>query len=1700
MTLRPAYLLACLPIFFSAHLPAQSPPAVEGVASIRAVTPPNALRFAGLTASTDAFGYEIQSQGLDALFVLPDDGYAAHYSLPFSGFTNFFEETSDPAAPTKRFAYYYGPDAIYRMSGDSFDIIDRDTGQIESRTNKLGTPVKTAGLGDYLVTVSPHQLVGYSISADEIIYTIPGDETQANEAFVTIESDGDRVYALKRIRSGSFFSSTVEDTWLECYDLLSGARIFRRQVNLAFLEHHPNDRLNVVPFDVGFGVVAVGGVNDVALYNADDGTLIGKANVSYRQFNDLLQPVPYFAHANLGTVSYDYFTGALLVGDNRLYVQNENADGSTGDAPGVSVYDHQFQHLFDIRNQYLAQGITERNDFGGEMELIGGRLFIGSRLFYRQGTEADGYYKIDLQTPYIHIVEFTSPEGVFPQQADALYSEEAYRVSENEDLVVTLALSRGATVPVDLTVTPDFLTSLEAENPATAAVDFPTASQTVTFQPGETKKTLRFSITDDVEVEDPEQFQLVLTTSTPGVSVSDALREVTILSDDFDPDSDLIRMGRLDVGDREPGATIAEIAASNQLIAVGVPEAGKVLVYDAFTREFIGNVLEAGSFTGTFGEDVDVSGDTVVIGEPGASSGVGEITVARLDTGGASPTMNVLARITAPTVDGAVSEFGRRVRISGDTIAVGASVRTSISVEEERVFIFNETSPGTVSFDRTIGTPEPSNGDPLVSDQYFAWAFDLNSSHLVVTNPASEYEQSSVGGNTALLPVGGSVYIYALSNLAGAPLEIEQGAGFGTGIAAGTNDFVVVDSNNPLIVNQLGESDVLYRYSYGASLLNKDDRSDNAAPSQFLAELNYNDTLAMRSNRLSRDVLATFTVDDSTAVYPIGERFQRLGSGYVAALTTSVRGGFPRSGRVASTYVQSVNGGTGQSTGDELSAGINDDIFVNVDRADSAYPAVFQLPKEVAARVLPGSISEGDTLAASEGLVDFQLNQVSSEDVIIRFSTFSETAIVRADGDTEYDVFTKDGTVTIPAGATSATGSVFLNVDDEFEGDETFQVVIEAVENATVQDRVATYVILDNESESDLPLVSIGDTSFTESDIFTGIISNSQLLVNDAEIQLTLNEVHTEDVVIFYTVDSNNANFIANLRQTGFEQIENAGRFPPDYTRPRYGRDEDGDFTPDRPYPFFAYASVIPAGQTNATIEIPIANDAVFEPAEQLTVELIDVRNARLGADRTGPVTLLDDDPSDPAALFIGPPPSSTSQYGTDIAASADSLVSGDFLNELLVSDLDGTNPISIAPPRGTDAVVFGEMVAIGEDLVIGADLQNGFPATYFVYLFDTSGNLLGELTPSTAFNNFFGPGYGSSAALVSDQGATFAIIGTSASDQIFIFDTATRTEQRVIAEPQALTNFGAQIVAEGTDLLASSYGGGSFLYDWTDGSLLHHFDASGFAGNGFGSSIALSTNYVAIGGPGASTASAADQNGVVAVYDRSTYAARFVLAPPTATETNFGEELAIAGDLLAVLGDEGVHVYQLSDGSFVATIAVNSQSIAGTEDWLFIADSPNDEILRYNPLELLTVGKSPLEAFLIVNPTFESGGRELLAGTSLPPLVGFALGLENIDYSQIESRRLRLVEESGLLRIKLDTPGTLPPEIRLEVFETSDLSDPNSWGCIAVKKGSEPWLLLREGSVLPVENGTLEQLVIETGSESTPKSFYYLEAIDLTP
>jgi glucose/arabinose dehydrogenase len=204
------------------------------------------------------------------------------------------------------------------------------------------------------------------------------------------------------------------------------------------------------------------------------------------------------------------------------------------------------------------------------------------------------------------------------------------------------------------------------------------------------------------------------------------------------------------------------------------------------------------------------------------------------------------------------------------------------------------------------------------------------------------------------------------------------------------------------------------------------------------------------------------------------------------------------------------------------------------------------------------------------------LSTASTLPVTVKYATSDGTAMAGSD----YTALS--GVLTIPAGTTSGSIKVKVKGDTVVEPDENFFVTLSAPTNAGLAVAQTTGTILNDDAT-----LSIGDVSVPEGD--SG--------VSFANFPVTLSAASPVDVSVGYQV-------------------------------------YDGTATMQVDYAPVRGTLVIPAGQTSATIAVPIFGDKMYESDEKFTVKLSSSLNASITRS-TGTGTILNDDA--PPAITIVP-------------------------------------------------------------------------------------------------------------------------------------------------------------------------------------------------------------------------------------------------------------------------------------------------------------------------------------------------------------------------------------------------------------------------------------------------------------------------------
>ena len=236
--------------------------------------------------------------------------------------------------------------------------------------------------------------------------------------------------------------------------------------------------------------------------------------------------------------------------------------------------------------------------------------------------------------------------------------------------------------------------------------------------------------------------------------------------------------------------------------------------------------------------------------------------------------------------------------------------------------------------------------------------------------------------------------------------------------------------------------------------------------------------------------------------------------------------------------------------------------------------------------VTGATVDEGDGLPPLTGpelVWTFELDQPTSVDVTAEWRTTADGTATPG-----LDFAGAAGTVTIPAGETTATTDPIAVEDDDLdEFTEEVPLVVDDAVNARLEGGVAEVTVIGRITDNDEPVtVSLGD------DVTVGE-------GDPATIDIVLDAVSGKDVTVSFATSDDGAT-------AGEDYTETTGQ------------------------------RTIAAGETTASFTVPTRDDLVDEPDEDVTVTLtVDTPDAATLGDGTARLTITDDDVPLPGDLPV---------------------------------------------------------------------------------------------------------------------------------------------------------------------------------------------------------------------------------------------------------------------------------------------------------------------------------------------------------------------------------------------------------------------------------------------------------------------------------
>lgn len=892
--------------------------------------------------------------------------------------------------------------------------------------------------------------------------------------------------------------------------------------------------------------------------------------------------------------------------------------------------------------------------------------------------------------------------------------------TSNATLLVSLSNPSSSSITVDWST---------GATSATAGSDFTNASGTLTFNPGETSKTIAVSLLADILVEGNESFAVSLT-NPANATIADAQSVVTIVDDDGFPS---LTISDLAIEESSGNATLTVLLAPASAQAVDVTwntadgsaatpadyaGGGALLTFNpgetskTVSVPIVGDNVTEGAetfgvlLTGAVNAAV-ADGDatvTIVDDDPTPEIAVSDVSVIE----GSTATFQVaLSHASASTVTVSYATAGGTAGVSDFTASAGtltfnpgeteksvgvATTGETLQEPDESFFFALSGASGAVvtrpqatatiaDDDGTptliIGDASPLEGNAGAVNASFVVTLAGNAAQTVTVDYATANGTGSAGSDFAAtsghlifppgvstqtidVPIVGDTSVESdetfFINLSGASnATIADNQALGTIVNDDTAavvpsiaiaDAIVVEGNG-------GTTSAIFNVTLSAPTTNSVTVDFTTADGSALAGSDYataqgtllfapgatsrtivvavagdtfvegNESFAVNLSAAANATLAdaqatgTITDDDVAAVIPsiaIANAVATEGNSGTSAMTFQVTLSAPTTNAVSVDYVTANGSATAGAdyaattgtllfapgvtmqavsvavAGDTL-AEPNETLVVNLADPTNATLADPQATGTIvddddSAAPLPSlsidgaRVEEGDS-GTRQARFDVTLSAAASTTITVDYATANGTATSGS------DFAASNGTLVFTPGTTSRTIAIAILGDTAAEDNETFRVRLDNASGATIADAQATGTIVDDDTAEVPPALSIEPATVVEGD--GGTVA--------ATFVVTLS--HAASVLV--TVD------YATASGTAASGI---------------------DFSP------INGTLVFPAGETSRTITVNVAGDLAVESDETFTVILTNPTGATL-ADSEGIGTIQDDDTSRVRALFV---------------------------------------------------------------------------------------------------------------------------------------------------------------------------------------------------------------------------------------------------------------------------------------------------------------------------------------------------------------------------------------------------------------------------------------------------------------------------------
>ncbi|WP_448265089.1 Calx-beta domain-containing protein [Nostoc sp. DSM 114159] len=658
--------------------------------------------------------------------------------------------------------------------------------------------------------------------------------------------------------------------------------------------------------------------------------------------------------------------------------------------------------------------------------------------------------------------------------------------------------------------------------------DYNSASGTITFNPGETSKTLSIGVVGDNKFETDETFSVNLLGAT-NAAIADNLAVATIINDDNQP---TISISDVSVSEGNTGTTTnanfivtlsnasyqqitvnynttdgtAQVADSDynsasgtitfnpgetsKVISIGVIGDNKAETNETFSVNLSGatNAAIADSL-GVANIIDDDNQPTISISDVSVSEGnTGTTTNANFTISLSNPSSQQIT-VNYNTTDGTAQVADSDYNSASGTITFNPGETSKVisigvigdnQTETDETFSVNLSAATNAAIADSLGVgtiinddnqPTINISDVSVSEGNTGTTSNANFT-ISLSNPS--YQQITVNYNTTdgTAQVGDSDYNFASGTITFNPGETSKTLSVGV---VGDNKF---ETDETFSVNLLGATNAAITDSLGVGTIINDDNQPTISISDISVSegntgttSNANFTISL-SNPSYQQVTVNYNTTDGTAQVSNSDYNYDSGTIIFAPAETSKTLSIGILGdnqtEANETFSVNLSGATNGTIADNLGVAtiIDDDNPTTVSISDV-------------------SIAEGNTGTTTNANFIVTLSAASLQQVTVNYNTSDGTAKV---SDSDYNP--ASGTIVFNPGETTKTIAIGVIGDNKAETNETFSVNLFGATNTTITDSLGVATIINDDQP---PAISIADVSVKEGT--TGMTTNANFVV-----------------------------------------------------------------------------------------------------------------------------------------------------------------------------------------------------------------------------------------------------------------------------------------------------------------------------------------------------------------------------------------------------------------------------------------------------------------------------------------------------------------------------------------------------------------------------------------------------------------------------